>query len=213
MKVKDGGATVASFVSFDVKLITTSVRGCDQSRTLNTHVHEASGRVIPVAVIPLGSITIEAASSSLRVTLCILSDTLSNSSAELPSTTDTVTEAVSVCTRLSSTHVRVTDCGVSQLALVKVRVAGELRSSPVDELVREITTSDEGGKFKFTLNVAVPAFSEMVEDVPESITSACISVIWSPSLIDTPNKLPLALSQPKLVAQVEKSPSQSAKTT
>ena len=57
----------ASFVSGSVKEITTLVSGCDPSSTLKVPVPLFSRSVSPVVVILFGSMTIEAASSSLKV--------------------------------------------------------------------------------------------------------------------------------------------------
>ncbi len=77
-------------------------------------------------------------------------------------------------TRSSLAPVRVTVCAMLQLAAVKVRVAGELVTSPVSEEVTEITTSDVGSAFRTT---------EILSVVPVSSTSEAprVSAIVNPA--------------------------------
>ena len=65
----------------------------------------------------------------------------------------------------SSIPVTVTVCAVSQLALVKVRVAGDTVASPVSPEVTDKTTSDGGWAPRTAVNVAV---------VPDSLTVAVV---------------------------------------
>ena len=66
----------------------------------------------------------------------------------------------------SSTPVTVTVWALFQLALVNVRVAGDIVSSPVSADVTDKTTSEEGWASKAAVNVAV---------VPDSFTVANVS--------------------------------------
>ena len=91
---------------------------------------------------PVSAIVNPATSSSVVVAVTVWSATPSKSSSELPSLTLTViVEEIVPSTRSSSTPVTVTVCGVSQLALVKVRALVTV-ASPVSLDVIAKTTSD-----------------------------------------------------------------------
>ena len=67
--------------------------------------------------------------------------------------------AVSFVKALSSTHVTVTVCGVSQLAFVNVRVAGHTVHSFVSLELKSICTSLVGSASSTIVYVDVPPFS------------------------------------------------------
>ena len=92
-------------------------------------------------VVPDISVIVNPATSLSTVTPdTVWSATASNSSEELPSTTETVNvDDCEPSRRLSSTPVTVTVCGVSQFPLVNVRALVAV-ASPVSEEVIEKTT-------------------------------------------------------------------------
>ena len=93
---------------------------------------------------PLSAMVNPAVSSSVVVAVTVWSATPSKLLSDAASTTETVNvEFTDPSTRSSSTPVTVAVCGVSQLALVKVRVLVTV-ASPVSLEVIANTTSDAG---------------------------------------------------------------------
>tara|TARA_B100000700_G_C14861714_1_gene768995 strand:+ start:774 stop:1034 length:261 start_codon:yes stop_codon:yes gene_type:complete len=83
----------------------------------------------------------------------------------------------------------VTVCGVFQLALVNVNVAGETVTSLVSADVAEITTSDVGCAANTTVKVPVVPASETVAVVPERVIPAGVPPPPPPPLPD-PSRRP-----------------------
>ena len=82
-------------------------------------------------------------------------------------------------TRLSSTPVTVTVCGVSQLAFVNVRVLVTV-ASPVSLEDIAKTTSDDGWALRTTVNVSVVPVSATLVDPP---LSAMVNPATSSSVV------------------------------
>ena len=174
-----GLLTVASLVSSDVTVNTTSDVGWASRTTVNVSVLPAS----VTSVDPSSSSTVNpATSSSVVSTETVRSATASKSSSELASSTATVIVEVMVpSTMSSSAPVTVTVCGVSQFADVKVTLAGTV-ASPVSSDVIVRTTSVAGSASRTTVNVSV------VPDSPTSIDPSSSSIVnpaTSSSVVDT----------------------------
>ena len=61
-------------------------------------------------------------------------------------------------------------CGVSQLPLVNVNVAGDTVASPVSDEATDKTTSVRGPLVRTTVNVSVEPVSATVVEPPDSVT-------------------------------------------
>ena len=168
VKVRLDALTVASPVSPEVTVITTSLEGWAVNTTVKASVPPAS----VTDVLPLVSVTVKPAESlSVVVTATVLSARESKLLSLELSFTDNV--RVVLCDpsiSLSSTPVTVTVCVEFQLLLVKVRLEALSVASPISPEVTAITTSLEGCAVKTTVKVSVPPAS--VTDVlpPVSVT-------------------------------------------
>ena len=176
--------TVASPVSLEEIAKTTSESGWASKTMVNVSVVPDSATLVD----PLLSAMVNpATSSSVVVAVTVWSATASKLSFELPSLTLTViVDEVVPSMRLSSTPVTVTVCGVSQLALVKVRALVTV-ASPVSLEVISKTTSDVGRPDRTTVNVSLVPDSATVVDPPlsvivnpaESSSVVVVLTVWS----------------------------------
>ena len=112
--------TVASPVSLEVIVITTSEVGCASRTMVKVSVAPSSETLVDP---PDSTMVNPAVSSSVVVADTVWSSTASKVSSESASTTATVrVEVIVPSTRLSSTPVTVNDCGVFQFSDVNVKV-------------------------------------------------------------------------------------------
>ncbi|GIT76915.1 MAG: hypothetical protein Ct9H300mP31_14460 [Acidimicrobiaceae bacterium] len=178
--------TVASPVSPDDTLMTTSEPGWVLRTTVNVSVPPASVTVVPP---PEAATVTPAESLSAVVTATAWSARVSYPlSAVDESLTVTVTLVVWLPSEaVSSTPVTVPLWGVSQLMDVNVSSEGETVVSPVSALERANTTLPVGSESRTTVNVAVVPVSDTDAVVPDSVNPAVSSsvvvtlTVWSAS--------------------------------
>ncbi len=163
--------------------MTTSDVGCASRTTVNVSVLPDSATAVEP---PVSAMVNPATSLSVVVTETAWSLIESKLSSERASTTVTVSVDVTVpSTRSSSAPVTVKDCGVSQLAEVKVKLLLSTLdpltvASPVSLEVTARTTSEAGSASKTTVNVSVVPDSATLVDPP---VSAIVNPATSSSVV------------------------------
>ena len=169
VNVNVDGDTVASPVSAEATVSTTSEVGWPSSTTVNVAVEPDSVTVaaVPDRVYPAVS------SSSVVAAVTVWSAMPSKALSLLSSSTAIVTMVFwSPSSTESSTPVMVTVWVAFQLALVNVNVDGDTVASPVSAEATVSTTSEVGWVSRTTVNVAVEPASETDAVVVDNVNAA-----------------------------------------